>query len=247
MTFGFHLIKLDGTPGITNLSLCCKRLYTEMKMRASPKTTNTFKWKSQEELVGYLDALKWMEIQVKALQNEEASECAWLLEHPPLYTSGASGDEKHILKSAKLPIYNTSRGGQVTYHGPGQRIVYLTLDLKTRYQDVRRYVYELEEWIIQTLACFRVQGERRPGRIGIWVQKDGRDHKIAAVGVRIQKWITSHGIALNVSPDLSAYQDIVPCGLKQYGITSLRDLGFSTSMKEVDEALRQTFPFSPCV
>lgn len=207
------------------------------------KTINIFEWKFQEGLVEYTDALKWMEIQVKSLQNGQSSECIWFLEHPPLYTLGTSGHEKDILNEIKLPIFKTNRGGQVTYHGPGQRLVYLTLDLKTRYQDVRRYVYELEGWIIQTLACFGVQGERRPGRIGIWVQKEGRDHKIAAIGVRIQKWVTSHGIALNVSPDLSAYQDIIPCGLKQYGVTSLEDLGFSVAMQEVDQALRQTFPF----
>jgi len=215
-------------------------------MKTRLTSANIFEWKSQEGFVEYADALKWMEFRVKTIQNEKSEECVWLLEHPPLYTLGTSGHEKDILKSTTLPVVKTSRGGQVTYHGPGQRVVYLMLNLKPRYQDVRRYVYELEEWVIQTLAPFGVQGERRTGRIGIWIQKGGRDYKLAALGVRIQKWVTSHGFALNVNPDLSAYEDIIPCGLSQYGMTSLRDLGLSVTMEEVDETLRKTFPFGPC-
>jgi lipoyl(octanoyl) transferase len=200
-------------------------------------------WRPQEGLVDYGTALQWMDHRVKALQEREATECVWLLEHPPLYTMGTSGQEKDILYSKKYPVFKTGRGGQVTYHGPGQRVVYLMLDLKTRYHDIRRYVRELEEWIIQTLAYVGVKGERREGRVGIWVQKDGQDQKIAALGVRVQKWVTSHGIAINVDPDLAAYQDIIPCGLKNYGVTSLADLGIRVTLQEVDEILCKTFPF----
>lgn len=203
-------------------------------------------WKSQAEFINYPDALQWMDNCVRDLQLKQGPECVWLLEHSSLYTMGTSGKEKDILSSQKHPVFKTGRGGQVTYHGPGQRVVYLMLDLNTRYHDIRRYVWELEEWIIQTLSAFDIQGERREGRVGIWVQKDGHDHKIAAVGVRVQKWVTSHGIALNVRPDLTAYQDIIPCGLKDYGVTSLAALGFEVTLQEVDEVLKKTFPFRLC-
>lgn len=204
---------------------------------------NNLEWKTDSGLVEYENAQHWMDSRVKALQNSDAPECVWLLEHPPLYTKGSSGKDTDILGSASLPVYNTGRGGQVTYHGPGQRIAYVMIDLKPRYLDIRRYVFELEEWIIQTLAAFDVKGERRQGRIGIWVQKNGQDHKIAAIGVRVQKWVTSHGIALNINPDLSAYKNIIPCGLSQYGVTSLADLGLNVSLEDVDRVLRETFPF----
>jgi lipoyl(octanoyl) transferase len=202
-------------------------------------------WKSQEALIDYPDALQWMDNSVKALQGKRGPEYVWLLEHHPLYTMGTSGQEKDILSSKKYPVFKTGRGGQVTYHGPGQRVVYLILDLNTRYHDIRRYVYELEEWIIQTLSVFDIKGERREGRVGIWVQKDGQDHKIAALGVRVQKWVTSHGVAINVHPDLGAYKDIIPCGLKNFGVTSMADLGLEVTLQEVDEVLRKTFPFDP--
>lgn len=207
-------------------------------------TLQLCEWKSQEGLVDYAEALQWMAARVKALQAGQEPECVWFLEHPPLYTMGTSGHERDVLNSKKYPVFKTGRGGQVTYHGPGQRVAYLMLDLNTRYQDIRRYVRELEEWLIQTLAVLGVKGERREGRVGIWVQKEGHDHKIAALGVRVQKWVTSHGIALNVHPDLTAYRGIVPCGLKDYGVTSLADFGLSTTLEEVDEVLRKTFPFS---
>ena len=199
-------------------------------------------WKSQEGLINYPEALTWMDNRVQALQLKQEPECGWLLEHPPLYTMGTSGKEHDILH-VKHPVFKTGRGGQVTYHGPGQRVVYLMLDLNTRYPDIRRYVFELEEWIIQTLSTFGINGERREGRVGIWVQKNGQDYKIAALGVRVQKWVTSHGIALNVHPDLTAYGDIVPCGLANFGVTSLADLGVDVTLQEVDEVLRKTFPF----
>ena len=203
-----------------------------------------FQWKSQEALVDYPYALQWMDSRVKAIQTGEGPECAWFVEHPPLYTMGTSGQEKDILNSKKYPVFKTGRGGQVTYHGPGQRVVYLMLDLNLCYHDIRRYVRELEEWLIQTLDHLGIKGERREGRVGIWVQKEGKDHKIAALGVRVQKWVTSHGIALNINPDLKPYQDIIPCGLKDYGVTSLADLGLKVTLQEVDEILRKTFPFS---
>ena len=208
---------------------------------------NSCEWKAQDNLIGYKDAQRWMENRVVALQKGEASECVWFLEHPPLYTLGTSGKEKDVLASATLPTFKTGRGGQVTYHGPGQRIVYLMLDLKTHRQDLRWYMAALEEWIIQTLKHFGIKGDRRSGRIGIWVDKAGHECKIAALGVRVQKWVTSHGIALNVKPDLGAYKDIVPCGLSQYGVTSLADLGLSVTLSEVDAVLKTTCPFDVCV
>lgn len=207
-------------------------------------TLDPIEWKFQERLVDYPYALQWMDSRVKAIQGGQERECVWLVEHPPLYTIGTSGKEKDVLASQKYLVFKTGRGGQVTYHGPGQRVVYLMLDLKPRYQDIRRYVRELEEWIIQILDYLGVKGERRQGRVGIWVQKEGNDYKIAALGVRVQKWVTSHGIALNVNPDLSAYQGIIPCGLKNYGVTSLSDLGLKVTLQEVDEILRKTFPFA---
>jgi len=204
---------------------------------------NSCEWKSQDDLVGYEDAQQWMKNRVFSLQKREAQECVWFLEHPSLYTLGTSGKEKDVSTSATLPTFRTGRGGQVTYHGPGQRIVYLMLDLKTRRQDLHWYISTLEEWLIQTLKHFGVKGERRLGRVGIWVDKEGHDYKIAALGVRVQKWVTSHGIALNVNPDLEAYKDIVACGLPQYGVTSLADLGISVTLSEVDEVLKETFPF----
>lgn len=211
-------------------------------MRTIPKTASALEWKCQEGLVDYLEALKWMETRVKAIQNKEASECIWLLEHPPLYTMGSRSHEKDILHSTMLPVFKTARGGQTTYHGPGQRIIYVMLDLRTRKPDIRWYVSELENWILQILAHFGVKGERRAGRIGVWVQKEGHDHKIAALGVRVQKWVTSHGIALNVNPNLRAYQDIVPCGLRHFGITSLADLELAVTLQDVDNVSRETFP-----
>jgi lipoyl(octanoyl) transferase len=184
-----------------------------------------------------------MEGRVSAIQAEAAPECVWFLEHPPLYTMGPRGHADDLLGLPNHPVFQTPRGGQTTYHGPGQRIIYLMLDLNARYQDIRRYVYELEEWIIQALAVFDVKGERREGRVGIWVLKNGQECKIAALGVRVQKWVTSHGIAINAHPDLDAYRTIVPCGLKEYGVTSLKDLGLSVTLEEVDWVLRKTFPF----
>ncbi len=208
---------------------------------------NSCEWKTQDALVEYVEAQYWMKNRVDALQKGEAPECVWFLEHPPLYTLGTSGKETDVLVSATLPTFRTGRGGQVTYHGPGQRVVYLMLDLKTRRKDLHWYMTTLEEWLIETLKHFDIKGERRSGRVGIWVNKKGHDYKIAALGVRVQKWVTSHGIALNVNPSLEAYKDIIPCGLSQYGVTSFADLGFPVTLSEVDKVLKETFPLGSCV
>lgn len=203
----------------------------------------TIEWKTQKPLIEYETAQRWMENRVLALQKKEAKECVWLLEHPPLYTMGTSAKQHDILPEATLPVFQSPRGGQLTYHGPGQRVAYVMLDLHHYTLDVRWYVATLEQWVIDVLVHFGVVGERRSGRIGIWVVRGGVDYKIAAFGVRLQKWVTSHGLALNVNPDLNAYTQIVPCGLSDYGVTSLAELGLSVTLEEVDKVLKATFPF----
>ena len=199
-------------------------------------------WQKSADLVPYTDALAAMEGHVEALQKGEATELGWLLEHPPLYTAGTSARDDDLLVPDRFPVFKTGRGGQYTYHGPGQRIAYMMLDLKRRGQDLRRYVWQLEEWIIRTLRWFDIEGERRDGRVGIWVVKeDGQEAKIAAIGVRVRRWITFHGIAINLDPDLSHFSSIVPCGLSQFGVTSIMDLGKQTSLAELDERLMHTF------
>lgn len=210
-------------------------------MTTSPN--NSIEWKTSSHLVPYEDSLLWMEARVKAIQNLESPECIWFLEHPPVYTLGTSGNEKDILNSNQIPTLKTGRGGKVTYHGPGQQIIYTMIDLNQRYQDVHRYVFELEEWIINVLKELGVRGERRKERVGIWIQKSGWDYKIAAIGIRIQKWVTSHGIALNINPDLKAYDHIVPCGISDHGITSLKELGISINKNEINSLLKETCPF----
>lgn len=203
-------------------------------------------WEVSDGLVSYEAALARMEERAAAITAGNAAELVWLLEHPPLYTAGTSAQSADLL-DARFPVYDAGRGGQFTYHGPGQRVVYLMLDLKRRKPDVRAYVATLEEWIIRTLAAFNVRGERREGRIGVWVRRpekgDGREDKIAAIGIRIRKWVSLHGIALNVDPDLSHFTGIVPCGVsgERYGVTSLVDLGLPVSLDDVDLALRREF------
>ena len=199
-------------------------------------------WLKSDEPVAYEKALAFMEQRVAAIRDGVADEAVWLLEHPPLYTAGTSADPGDLLEPERFPVYDAGRGGQYTYHGPGQRIAYVMVDLKNRSSDVRRYVRDLEEWIIRTLACQGVTGERRDGRIGIWVTRDGgREDKIAALGVRVRRWVTFHGIAINVAPDLTHFGGIVPCGIAEHGVTSLADLGLSTSMADLDESLRTNF------
>jgi lipoyl(octanoyl) transferase len=195
-----------------------------------------------------------MDARAAAIADGQAPELVWLVEHPPLYTSGTSAQPADLIE-ARFPVHASGRGGQFTYHGPGQRVAYAMLDLKRRTPDVRRYVATLEEWIIRTLAAFGVTGERRDDRIGVWVRRpdkgDGSEDKIAAIGIRIRRWVSLHGIALNVAPDLSHFAGIVPCGVAdaRYGVTSLADLGHAATVAEVDRALRREFEtlFGPTV
>lgn len=197
-------------------------------------------WQTAPALVSYPDALARMEAQVRAMRAGEAGELGWLVEHPPIYTQGTSGAASDVL-GHDIPVFETGRGGQVTYHGPGQRVAYLMLDLNQRGKDVRAYVQNLERMIILTLAQFGVEGFTRDGRIGVWVETSSGEAKIAALGVRVQGWVTSHGIAINVNPDLSHYAGIVPCGIREYGVTSLAALGIEVSMEQVDLALQAAF------
>jgi lipoyl(octanoyl) transferase len=203
-------------------------------------------WRLGEELVPYGEALTAMEQRTGAVAAGTAAELAWLIEHPPLYTAGTSARPTDLIE-ARFPVHQTGRGGQFTYHGPGQRVAYLMLDLRQRGADVRRYVASLEEWMIRTLAAFNIRGERREDRIGVWVRRpdkgDGFEDKIAAIGIRVKRWVSLHGVALNVEPDLSHFQGIVPCGVsaQRYGVTSLVDLGVPVTMPEVDMVLRREF------
>ena len=199
-------------------------------------------WRLSDTPVDYRAAVEEMERRVAAIRAGTAAELVWLLEHPPIYTAGTSAREEDLLEPGRLPIHRTGRGGQYTYHGPGQRISYVMLDLRKRGQDVRCYVHQLEEWIIRVLARFDVRGERRVGRVGIWVARPGgREEKIAAIGVRVRQWVTYHGVALNLDPDLDHYRGIVPCGIAEHGVTSLARLGVAATTAEVDAALQSTF------
>ena len=203
-------------------------------------------WRISDAPVDYAAAVAIMEARAAAIAAGDAAELVWLLEHPPLYTSGTSGKAGDLL-DPRFPLIATGRGGQVTYHGPGQRIAYVMLDLKRRRPDVRAYVAALEQWIIRTLAAFNIRGEQREDRVGVWVGRpdkgDGSEDKIAAIGVRLKRWVSFHGIAINVEPDLSHFRAIVPCGVvdPRYGVTSLVDLGHPVTMADVDVALRQAF------
>ena len=188
--------------------------------------------------VGYEDALRMMEARVAEIHQEKAGDLLWLLEHPPVYTAGTSARAEDLLQP-RFPVFQSGRGGQYTYHGPGQRIGYVMLDLKKRQQvpDIKKYVWQLEEWVIRALATFGVQGERRENRVGIWVVTPGGEAKIAALGVRVRHWITFHGVSINLNPDLSHFSGIVPCGIAEYGVTSLHQLGVKVSMAALDAAL----------
>ena len=203
-------------------------------------------WRISDSPVDYLDAVAAMEGRAADIADGKAGELVWLLEHPPLYTSGTSGKQGDLL-DPRFPLFATGRGGQVTYHGPGQRVAYVMLDLKRRRPDVRAYVAALEEWIIRTLAAFNVRGERREDRVGVWVARPdkgaGFEDKLAAIGVRLKRWVSFHGIAINVEPDLSHFSAIVPCGVvdPRFGVTSLVDLGHPVTMADADIALRRAF------
>jgi lipoyl(octanoyl) transferase len=202
-------------------------------------------WRADDGLVAYDAAVAGMERRVAAIAAGEAPEMVWLLQHPPLYTAGTSARDEDLLAPGRFPVHRTGRGGQFTYHGPGQRVAYVMLDLRRRGADVRRYVCDLEDWVIRALATFNVKGERRDGRVGIWVARGGgREDKIAAIGVRIRRWVSFHGIAINVEPELEHFSGIVPCGIAgaNYGVTSLVDLGLPVTMPDLDVALKETFP-----
>ncbi len=202
-------------------------------------------WAIADRPVDYDEAVAAMEARVAAIREGTAAERVWLVEHPPLYTAGTSAREADLLAPDRFPVYRTGRGGQYTYHGPGQRVAYLMLDLTRRQPDLRLFVHTLEEWVIRTLAAFNVTAGRRQGAVGIWVKRPekgiGREDKIAAIGIRVRRWVTFHGIALNVDPVLEHFSGIVPCGISSQGVTSLADLGIPVSMEEVDSVMRREF------
>lgn len=216
---------------------------------ARPSATRPpIEWRISDEPVPYPEAMAAMEERVEAIRAGTAPELVWLLEHPPLYTAGTSARDEDLLDADRFPVYRSGRGGQFTYHGPGQRVAYVMLDLKARGGDIRAYVRDLEEWIIQTLASFTIKGERREGRVGIWVDKApyggvrGQEDKIAAIGVRVRRWVSFHGIAINVEPDLSHFGGIVPCGINEHGVTSMVALGHPVTLDDVDSALIAAWP-----
>ena len=207
-------------------------------------------WEISDGEVDYNTALEKMDNYVQKIISGEADEKIWLLEHPSLYTAGTSANKKDLVEPNRFPVFETKRGGQYTYHGPGQRVVYVMLDLNKRGKDVKKFVENLEAWIIHTLAEFNVVGQSRMGRVGIWVERPDKpknisglieEEKIAAIGVRLRKWITFHGLSINLDPDLSHFQGIIPCGIKEYGVTSLVDLGLPVSMADLDIALTKSF------
>jgi lipoyl(octanoyl) transferase len=202
-------------------------------------------WTTSAGLTVYPEAVAAMEARVGRIVDGSAPEQVWLVEHPPLYTAGTSALDSDLLTPDRFPVFRTGRGGQFTYHGPGQRVAYVMLDLNRRTPDVRAFVQALEEWIIRTIGEFGIAGERRAGMIGVWVPRPdkgpGVEEKIAAVGIRLRRWVSFHGIALNVAPDLSHFAGIVPCGIRDRGVTSLADLGVNASMADVDRALRRAF------
>jgi len=211
-------------------------------------------WAVSGGRIGYPEAVEAMKARAAAIAAGEAAELVWLLEHPPLYTAGVTARPDDLLDPDRLPVFPTGRGGQYTYHGPGQRVVYVMLDLGQRGRDVRAFVRGLERWIVSTLGRFNVTGEARPGRVGVWVERrqpgiPPREEKIAAIGVRVSRWVSFHGISLNVEPELSDYAGIVPCGITEHGVTSLLDLGCTAGMDEVDAALRSSFQqvFGPTI
>jgi lipoyl(octanoyl) transferase len=203
---------------------------------------NNLEWQIEDQPIDYPVAVAAMENRVRDIRLGHAPELVWLLEHPPIYTAGTSANPRDLLQPNRLPVFPTGRGGQYTYHGPGQRIAYVMLDLNRRGRDVRHFVASLETWVIAALARFGVEGLQRPGRVGVWVDHLGREEKIAAVGIRLRHWVSLHGVSLNVAPDLSHYQGIVPCGISSFGVTSLAALGQRPSRMEIDRVLQETFP-----
>lgn len=226
-------------------------LRTDLSIEMHPTIGSApVRWRISDGLVPYETAIATMEAEVAAIADATADELVWLLEHPPLYTAGTSADAKDLIDPDRFPVHQTGRGGEYTYHGPGQRVAYVMLDLKRRRQDVRAYVAALEEVIIRTLDSMNVKGERREDRVGVWVRRpdkpvlpDGTatEDKIAALGIRLRRWVSFHGLSLNVDPDLTHFGGIVPCGIRSYGVTSLVDLGLPVTMDDADVALKQAF------
>ncbi|MDT1986539.1 MAG: lipoyl(octanoyl) transferase LipB [Planktomarina sp.] len=217
-----------------------------------PQNPNTLEveWKKSAGLVPYEQAVEWMERRVAQIIAGEALEVIWLLEHPPLYTAGTSSDEKDLIDPNRFPVFKAQRGGQYTYHGPGQRVVYVILDVAKRGRDVRKFVKNLEIWVINTLAKLNVVGEIRQGRVGVWVQRPDlpklpsgiiAEHKIASIGIRLRKWVSFHGISINLDPNLEHFSGIIPCGIDGFGVTSLSDLGQKVTLNELDIILRKEF------
>ncbi len=207
-------------------------------------------WKISDGLTDYDEAVSFMEARVAAIAAGKADECVWLLEHPPLYTAGTSAKTEDLTDPDRFPVYPSKRGGQYTYHGPGQRVIYVMLNVGKRGHDVRRFVQQLETWVIAALAEFNIKGEIREGRVGVWVRRNDKpltvsgapaEDKIAAIGIRLRKWISYHGISINVEPDLEHFSGIVPCGIDEHGVTSFVDLGLPVTMADVDVALQRTF------
>ena len=207
-------------------------------------------WIVSDKPVDYPEAVAWMEERAEGIAAGAADEAIWLLEHPPLYTAGTSAQRKDLVDPDRFPVFQTRRGGQYTYHGPGQRVVYVMLDVSRRGRDVRRFVDMLEDWVIRTLAEFNVTGLRREGRVGVWVVRNDKpltslgippEDKIAAIGVKMRRWVSFHGLSINVEPDLSHFDGIVPCGIAEHGVTSLVDLGLPVTLADVDYALQRTF------
>jgi lipoyl(octanoyl) transferase len=245
-----NLASMSESPAPPACALSPERGSLSHLMRAAPGSPEP-EWLIAPGFTRYEDAVAFMEARAEAIAAGEAGELVWLVEHPPLYTAGTSSKDED-LRDARFPVYRTGRGGQFTYHGPGQRVAYVMLDLRRRRQDVRAFVCALEDWIILTLAAFNLRGERRADRVGVWVQRPDRprgidgsiaEDKIAALGIRVRRWVTFHGMSLNVDPDLSHFSGIVPCGIAQahYGVTSLVDLGIPVTMAEVDGVLKREF------
>lgn len=212
-----------------------------LDIRHNLQSAAPVRWEIARELVPYEAAVARMETEVARIAAGEADELVWLVEHPALYTAGTSAKETDLISPHRFPVHATGRGGQYTYHGPGQRVAYVMLDLKRRGQDVRAFVAALENWLIATLDSFKVKGERREDRVGVWVQRGAREDKIAAIGIRVRRWVTYHGVSLNVDPDLSHFDGIVPCGVTEHGVTSLVDLGLPVTISDADIALKTNF------
>ncbi|WP_269799325.1 lipoyl(octanoyl) transferase LipB [Epibacterium ulvae] len=240
------------TQGLFRLGLAAKLQQVKQSRHSSRQTGQdpVVEWITSDQLVSYDEAVSFMETRAAAIAAGEADECIWLVEHPPLYTAGTSAKREDLRDADRFPVFESARGGQYTYHGPGQRVVYVMLNVGARGKDVRRFVKQLENWVIATLDQFNVKGEIREGRVGVWVERPEKpltatgspaEDKIAAIGIRLRRWVSFHGISINVEPDLTHFEGIVPCGINDHGVTSLVDLGLPVTMDDVDVALKQTF------